>query len=74
MYTHTYTQLKANCDFDARKAAVDKFNDTNKFVKRGISITPVKFGMSFTAKFMNQVRAHMNMRAKYCVYIHTWRL
>jgi hypothetical protein len=34
---------------------VDAFNKENRWKKRGLSVTPVKFGMSFTAKFMNQV-------------------
>jgi hypothetical protein len=38
-----------------RRAAVDAFNKENRWKKRGLSVTPVKFGMSFTAKFMNQV-------------------
>jgi xanthine dehydrogenase/oxidase len=36
---------------------VDAFNKENRWKKRGLSVTPVKFGMSFTAKFMNQASA-----------------
>ncbi|XP_060084653.1 xanthine dehydrogenase/oxidase-like [Ylistrum balloti] len=33
------------------------FNSENRWKKRGISVIPVKFGISFTAKFMNQAGA-----------------
>lgn len=52
-----WTQLKGTSELAARRAKVDLFNQENKWVKRGISMVPVKFGMSFTAKFMNQASA-----------------
>lgn len=42
-------------DVDARRAAVAKFNQENRWRKRGLAVTPTKFGINFTAKFMNQV-------------------
>lgn len=41
-------------DLSARRAEVDTFNEANRWRKRGIALTPVKFGISFTATFMNQ--------------------
>jgi hypothetical protein len=38
-----------------REKAVEVFNRTHRHRKRGISLTATKFGISFTAKFMNQV-------------------
>ena len=38
-----------------RKAQVAEFNKNNRWIKRGIAVTPTKFGINFTAKFMNQV-------------------
>lgn len=52
-----WNQVKASADLGARKAQVQSFNDQNRWVKRGFATTPVKFGMSFTAKFMNQASA-----------------
>lgn len=40
---------------DARRAAVEEFNSKNRFRKRGLSAVPTKFGISFTAAFLNQV-------------------
>lgn len=37
-----------------REAAVQAFNAANAHRKRGIALIPTKFGISFTAKFMNQ--------------------
>ena len=44
-------------DLDARRADVDAFNAANRWRKRGIALTPVKFGISFTATFLNQAGA-----------------
>ena len=45
-------QIKSN--YAERKMAVDIFNRENRWKKRGITIIPTKFGINFTAKFMNQ--------------------
>jgi len=49
-----WSQLKETSDFDARSTAIAQFNAASEHVKRGLSITPVKFGISFTATFFNQ--------------------
>jgi xanthine dehydrogenase large subunit len=46
--------VKASSDFEARREAVAAFNAAHEHVKRGLAITPVKFGISFTATFYNQ--------------------
>jgi xanthine dehydrogenase large subunit len=50
-------ELEASCDYAARRRAVLAFNKTNKIIKRGIALTPVKFGISFTATWYNQAGA-----------------
>jgi xanthine dehydrogenase large subunit len=49
-----WSQLKASSGFDERRADVARFNATSVHVKRGLAITPAKFGISFTATFFNQ--------------------
>ena len=49
-----WTQLKESSRFDARRSEVAAFNRQHDEVKRGLAITPVKFGISFTASFFNQ--------------------
>jgi xanthine dehydrogenase large subunit len=49
--------LKESSRFSARRADIAQFNARNVHFKRGIAITPVKFGISFTATFYNQAGA-----------------
>ena len=52
-----WAQVKETSQFAQRRMAVDAFNGANRWKKRGLAMMPVKFGMSFTAKFMNQASA-----------------
>ncbi len=59
---HTlYEQLMDSSEYQNRRKAIDIFNKKNKFVKRGIAITPVQFGISFTTSFLNQAGALVNV-------------
>ncbi|MBE0637916.1 MAG: xanthine dehydrogenase molybdopterin binding subunit [Bacteroidales bacterium] len=40
---------------------VDQFNAENEFFKKGLALTPVKFGISFTTSFLNQAGALVNI-------------
>jgi len=46
--------LEASADYRARRQAIRAFNAASRIVKRGIALTPVKFGISFTATHLNQ--------------------
>ena len=50
-------RLEENADYAARRAAVRDFNASSPVLKRGIALTPVKFGISFTATHLNQAAA-----------------
>jgi xanthine dehydrogenase large subunit len=50
-------ELAASADYAARRAAIRQWNAASPVVKRGIAMTPVKFGISFTATFYNQAGA-----------------
>ncbi len=56
LHSMTDTLLKSS-DYEARKAAVAKFNAENTILKRGIAFSPVKFGISFTLTHLNQAGA-----------------
>ncbi|KAM3585325.1 uncharacterized protein V6R79_014495 [Siganus canaliculatus] len=43
--------------YEERRAAVDLYNRQNRWTKRGLAIIPTKFGISFTAFFLNQAGA-----------------
>jgi xanthine dehydrogenase large subunit len=55
--TDIWTRLKETSRFDRRRDEVAAFNARSTHVKRGLAITPVKFGISFTATFFNQAGA-----------------
>ncbi|HEY3179196.1 MAG TPA: xanthine dehydrogenase molybdopterin binding subunit [Casimicrobiaceae bacterium] len=46
--------LERSADYHARREALRAFNAKSPLVKRGIALTPVKFGISFTATHLNQ--------------------
>ena len=50
-------RLERSCDYRARQAAIRDANARSPIVKRGIALTPVKFGISFTATWYNQAGA-----------------
>ena len=50
-------KLVTDSDYTARRRAIRAFNDANKYLKRGIALTPVKFGISFNTTFLNQAGA-----------------
>lgn len=52
-----YKQVKEESSYAERRKAVDEYNKTHKWSKRGLSIIPTKFGISFTALFLNQAGA-----------------
>ncbi|MGP6087361.1 xanthine dehydrogenase molybdopterin binding subunit [Antarctobacter jejuensis] len=49
--------LAASCDYAARRAAVAEWNTVHPILKKGMALTPVKFGISFTLSHLNQAGA-----------------
>ena len=49
-----YNKLMKKSNYKKRKVEIDNFNKKNKVLKKGIAITPVKFGISFTTTHLNQ--------------------
>jgi len=54
-------ELEESSDYKKRLAEVKAFNKKAKTHLKGISLTPVKFGISFTTKFLNQGSALVNI-------------
>lgn len=52
-----YKQVQDESKYAERREAVTKFNATHKWKKRGLALIPTKFGISFTALFLNQAGA-----------------
>jgi xanthine dehydrogenase large subunit len=51
------SKLETSAGYRERRAAVHEFNRTSRILKRGIALTPVKFGISFTSTHLNQAGA-----------------
>jgi len=52
-------ELLERVDLPQRRADVAAFNGSHRWRKRGLALTPVKFGISFTASFLNQAGAYV---------------
>ncbi|HEU5073591.1 MAG TPA: xanthine dehydrogenase molybdopterin binding subunit, partial [Polyangiaceae bacterium] len=52
-----WSEVKTQSRFDERVAEIDAFNAAQQQKRRGLAITPVKFGISFTTAFFNQAGA-----------------
>ena len=67
-----FDQLIKSSNYKSRQLSINKFNKGNKYIKKGIAITPVKFGISFTTWHLNQAGALVHI---YCndgsVHINT---
>jgi xanthine dehydrogenase large subunit len=50
-------ELARTAEYSKRRREVTAFNDASRWIKRGIALTPVKFGISFTLTRMNQAGA-----------------
>ncbi|GGD70831.1 xanthine dehydrogenase molybdopterin binding subunit [Croceicoccus mobilis] len=56
-------RLRKTARYDERSKAVDAFNAKNRVIKKGIALTPVKFGISFTTTHLNQAGALVHVYA-----------
>lgn len=50
-------RLEASSRYRERREAIARFNASNPVIRRGIAMTPVKFGISFNAQMFNQAGA-----------------
>ncbi|TAL05158.1 MAG: xanthine dehydrogenase molybdopterin binding subunit, partial [Verrucomicrobia bacterium] len=50
-------ELKQSAELEQRRAEIAKWNAENPHCKRGLAMTPVKFGISFTLTHLNQAGA-----------------
>ncbi|PTQ11528.1 xanthine dehydrogenase molybdopterin binding subunit [Sphingomonas oleivorans] len=63
-------ELAASSDYAARRAAIAEFNAGSSHLKRGIALTPVKFGISFTTTFLNQAGALVHVYADGSIHLN----
>jgi len=65
-----FSELKKTSNYVDRRKDIEKFNQNSEFLKRGIALTPVKFGISFNASFLNQAGALLHIYNDGSVYLN----
>jgi len=63
-------QLESSSDYRRRRLEIQTWNRNNPILKRGIALTPVKFGISFTTTHLNQAGALLHIYADGSVYLN----
>ena len=63
-------ELEESADYAGRRKAISEFNAKSRIVKRGIALTPVKFGISFTKTESNQAGALVHVYSDGSVHMN----
>nr|WP_295903312.1 xanthine dehydrogenase molybdopterin binding subunit [uncultured Bdellovibrio sp.] len=66
-----FTRLKNDSDYLKRREEIEKFNSLNNGKVRGLSMTATKFGIAFTARFLNQGNSLVNVHKDGTVQVST---
>jgi xanthine dehydrogenase large subunit len=64
------TRLAQTSQYGARRQAIAAWNAASPVIKRGLALTPVKFGISFTATLFNQAGALVHVYTDGSVMVH----
>ncbi|MBS7544087.1 xanthine dehydrogenase molybdopterin binding subunit [Ancylobacter oerskovii] len=65
-----FEELEASADYARRRQAVLDLNANGGVIRRGIALTPVKFGISFTATHYNQAGALVHVYSDGSVHLN----
>lgn len=66
-----FKKLRDGSKYDQRRKEINNFNKKSKTSVRGLSLTPIKFGISFTTRFLNQANALVNILPDGTVQVST---
>ena len=66
-----FDELEKSSDYRSRLEATKSFNESNSTQVKGISVSGIKFGISFTTKFLNQANALVNVYTDGTVQVST---
>lgn len=66
-----FEKLAETAEYKTRRLAVESFNARSRTHLKGIAMTPVKFGISFNTKFLNQGNALVNVYLDGTVQVST---
>ncbi|HTV96295.1 MAG TPA: xanthine dehydrogenase molybdopterin binding subunit [Steroidobacteraceae bacterium] len=56
-------RLERSSEYGRRRGEIRRWNAAERFVKRGLALTPVKFGIAFTSTLFNQAGALLQVYA-----------
>ena len=62
-------QLEKTVDYRARRQEIIRFNEGSTILKKGLALTPVKFGVSFTQPHLNQAGALVHLYSDGSVHV-----
>ena len=63
-------QLEVSSNYRERRIEIREYNRNSKILKKGIALTPVKFGISFTATHLNQAGALLHLYTDGTVHLN----
>ncbi|MBE28975.1 xanthine dehydrogenase molybdopterin binding subunit [bacterium] len=63
-------ELIVDSGYYSRRKQIDAFNKENKYLKKGLAFSPVKFGISFTTQLLNQAGALVSIYKDGSIYLN----
>ena len=63
-------ELELTSEYRRRRHEISAFNQQSRFLKKGLSLTPVKFGISFTLTHLNQAGALVHVYTDGSVHLN----
>ena len=63
-------EIEQSADYHARRKDIDQFNAGSKYLKKGLSLTPMKYGIGFGSNFLNQGGALLHVYADGSVHLN----
>jgi xanthine dehydrogenase large subunit len=66
-----FSQLAKSAEYERRRMEIAEFNVKSRLKVRGLALTGIKFGISFTTKFLNQGNALVNVYTDGTVQVST---
>jgi xanthine dehydrogenase large subunit len=66
-----FQTLREECHYDSRRGEIDAFNASSATHRKGMALSAVKFGISFTRRTMNQANALVNVYQDGSVIVST---
>ena len=63
-------RLSERAEYEARRREVAAFNETSPVVRKGIAMVPIKFGISFNVKSLNQAGALVHVYTDGSVHLN----